>query len=236
MSDNLKEVGNVLKRLNILYIEDEEEIRKNLKKTLDLLCNKTFDVDCVEKAKAIMEDNHIDIIISDINLPKANGLDFISELRTVNKEIPVIIISAYTEKNFLMKATKLKLVDYLVKPIDFKTLSNALNKCVEDIVYNSNYIINLQNDIQYNVFDKRLYHGPTNEEIVLTSKELHLLDELVKHSNKHLSNEELKNLLWEDIFDASDSALKNLLNKLRKKIGKDSIKNLSGVGYQLVFS
>ncbi|MBS9782406.1 MAG: response regulator transcription factor [Arcobacter sp.] len=236
MDNNSKEIGSILKKLNILYIEDEEEIRKNLKKTLDLLCNKTFDVDCIEKAEETITNNRIDIIISDINLPKSNGLNFVKNIRTTNKDIPVIIISAYTEKDFLMEATKLKLIDYLVKPIDFKVLYGALSKCVEDIVYNSKYIINLQNGIQYNVLEKKLFYTDTDKEILLTSKELHLLDELIKNSNKHLSNEELKNLLWEDPFDASDSALKNLLTKLRKKIGKNSIKNLSGIGYQIVFS
>ncbi len=236
MGNSPSEINDILKKLNILYIEDEEEIRKNLKKTLDLLCNKTFDIDCIEKAKEIISNNRIDIIISDINLPKANGLEFIEDIRSVNKDIPVIIISAYTEKDFLMKATKLKLIDYLVKPIDFKILYATLSKCVEDIVYNSKYIINLQNGIQYNVLEKRLFYTDTNEEISLTSKELFLLDELIKNSNKHLSNEELKTLLWDDPFDASDSALKNVLTKLRKKIGKNSIKNLSGIGYQIVFS
>ncbi len=223
----------ILKHLNILYIEDEEEIRKNLKKTLDLLCNKTFDVACIKDAKEILERDKIDIIISDINLSKENGLDFIKELRLTNKIIPVIIISAYTKKDFLMEATKLKLIDYLVKPIDFKTLHKALEKCVEDIVDNSSYIVNFPNNIQYNVFEKKLWNTIEDKEISLTSKEISLLEELIKNTNKHLSNEELKNLIWEDYYEASDSALKNLLNKLRKKIGKDSIKNLSGVGYQI---
>ncbi len=225
----------ILKQLNILYIEDEEEIRNNLKKTLDLMCNQTFAVESVQKAKEILENNRIDIIISDINLPKTNGLDFIKDIREINKEIPVIIISAYTEKDFLIEATRLKLIDYLVKPIDFKTLCNALKKCTDDIIYNSKYVVNFSQNIQYNVLEKKLFNLEQNKEISLTSKELHLLDVLIEHSNKHLSNEELKISIWEDSFEASDSALKNLLNKLRKKIGKDSIKNLSGIGYQIKF-
>ncbi len=232
----MEDKKEILKQLNILYIEDEEEIRKNLKKTLDLLCNQTFDTGTLEKAKDIINTQRIDIIISDINLSSENGLDFIKEVRNTNKEIPVIIISAYTEKKYLMDATKLKLIDYLVKPINFKTLYEALEKCVEDIIDHSSYIVNFGNNIQYNVIEKRLFTTDDNKEISLTSKELHLLDELIKNHNRHLSNEELKTLIWEDPFDASDSALKNILNKLRKKIGKDSIKNLSGIGYQIVFS
>ena len=69
--------------------------------------------------------------------------------------------------------------------------------------------------------------------MLLTAKELYLLDLLIKNHHKVLSIQELKLAIWEDEFEATDSALKNLLNKLRKKIGKESIINISSVGYRL---
>ena len=132
-----------------------------------------------------------------------------------------------------MEATKLKLVDYLTKPIDFKSLNSALNKCVDEILDNSRYIISFKNNIQYNVLHKKLIDSSNDKEIALTSKELTLLELLIKNSNRVLSTDELKTSIWEDEFEATDSALKNLLNKLRKKIGKESIINISSVGYRL---
>jgi two-component system, OmpR family, response regulator VanR len=82
---------------------------------------------------------------------------------------------------------------------------------------------------------KKLIDLNTKEEITLTSKELELLSFLIKNSNRIVSTDELKSNLWEDYFEATDSALKNLLNKVRKKIGKESIINISGVGYRLDF-
>ncbi|MFA6740039.1 MAG: helix-turn-helix domain-containing protein [Arcobacteraceae bacterium] len=70
---------------------------------------------------------------------------------------------------------------------------------------------------------------------MLTSKELDLIGFLIKHNNRIVSSDELKSNIWEDCFQATDSALKNLLNKIRKKIGKESITNISGVGYRLNF-
>ena len=151
----------------------------------------------------------------------------------IDKTIPVIILSAYTDKNYLLEATKLKLVDYLTKPIDFKSLNSALNKCVDEILDNSRYIISFKNNIQYNVLHKKLIDSSNDKEIALTSKELTLLELLIKNSNRVLSTDELKTSIWEDEFEATDSALKNLLNKLRKKIGKESIINISSVGYRL---
>ncbi len=227
--------NNILKNLNILYIEDEENIRINIKKVLLLLCENVFDVSCIEEAQIILKNERVDIIISDINLPNSDGISFIKELRKTDKTIPVILLSAFTDTKYLLEATKLKLVDYLTKPIDFKTLNNALQNCVEEILDNSRYSILFQNNIQYNVLHKKLIDLNTKEEITLTSKELELLSFLIKNNNRIVSTDELKSNLWEDYFEATDSALKNLLNKVRKKIGKESIINISGVGYRLDF-
>ena len=234
MQKNLN-LSNILKNLNILYIEDEENIRINIKKVLLLLCENVFDVSCVEEAESILKKQRIDIIISDINLPNSDGISFIKELRKTDKTIPLILLSAFTDTKYLLEATKLKLVDYLTKPVDFKTLNNSLQSCVEEILDNSRYLINFQNSIQYNVLHKKLIDLNTKEEITLTLKELDLISFLIKNSNRIVSSDELKSNIWEDCFEATDSALKNLLNKVRKKIGKESITNISGVGYRLNF-
>jgi len=233
MDKNNIYLNNVLKNLSILYIEDEENIRLNISKTLKMLTKNVYDIATIEEASYIIKNNRIDIIISDINLGNDNGLDFISDLRVYDKTIPVILLSAYTDTEYLLKATKLKLVDYLTKPIDFKMLRNALIDSVQDILDNSKYIISFPENINYNVLHKKLYNTIENNDIPLTSKELILLDYLIKFNNRVVSHDELKLNIWNDTFDATDSALKNLLNKLRKKIGKEVIINISGVGFRI---
>lgn len=230
-----KEYIGVLNNLNILYIEDEDIIKENVKKTLNLFCQNIYDVSNIKEAKNIIENHRIDIIITDINLPDTNGIDFIKEFRKIDKRIPIIILSAYTDRDYLLEATKLKLTDYLTKPIDFKSLNSALFKCVDEILENSRYVITFKNDVEFNILHKKLFCKNTNEEIQLTSKELNLIQYLFKNSNRVVSAEELKNYIWEDEYESTDSALKNLLNKVRKKIGKDSIINMSSIGYRLDF-
>lgn len=225
--------NKILKNLSILYIEDEDNIRINIKKTLDLFCENVFDVENIFSAEKILEDNRIDIIICDINLPDKSGIEFIKDLRKTDKTMPVILLSAYTDKEYLLEATKLKLVDYLTKPIDFKSLNNALQKCVEEILDNSRYIISFKNNINYNISLNKLIDANCKEEIHLTAKEFDLLNFLVKNNNRVCSADELKLAIWNNSLEASDSALKNLLNKIRKKIGKESITNISGIGYKL---
>lgn len=101
------------------------------------------------------------------------------------------------------------------------------------IIENSRFVITFKNNIIYNVLHKKLLDENTKEEISLTSKEISFLDFLIRNNNRIIPIEELKSAIWEDEYEATDSAFKNLLNKLRKKIGKESILNISGVGYKL---
>ena len=90
------------------------------------------------------------------------------------------------------------------------------------------------NDNEFDINNKTL-KDINNKEIKLTLSELTLLEYLIKNSKRTISHDELKQNIWKDVEDTSDSALKNLLNKLRKKIGKESINNISGIGFRLFF-
>ncbi|PLY10460.1 MAG: DNA-binding response regulator [Arcobacter sp.] len=241
MINDLSEKNNkllknkILKELNLLYIEDEENIRINIIKTLKLLVNDIIDLPSTEGALEILKNKNINLIICDINLPKQNGINFIKEIRQFDQKIPVILLSASTDKEYLLEATRLKLVDYLVKPIDFNVLQNALHKVADEIIDDGKYLLNFENDIFYNFIEKNLYRINKDNKIALTSKEIELLEYLIIHDQRVVSHEEIKEYMWEDDENATDSALKNLLNKLRKKIGKNSIKNISGFGYKIQY-
>lgn len=234
--NNKKSFKIILSHLNILYIEDEKEIRENITKTLSLVVFKVFSVENISLAWDILNKNRIDLIISDINLGDESGINFIKKLRKINSYIPVILLSAYTDKGYLLEATKLKLVDYLVKPIDFNILNNALLNATSDLVENGKFIVDFLNGVSYNVMQKKLYLRANNKEINLTAKEIELLEYLIENHTRVISHDEIKTYIWDDDFEATDSALKNVLNKLRKKIGKESIKNISGIGFRIYFS
>ncbi len=231
--DDIKKFKNVLKHLNILYIEDEKNIRDNVTKALELMTNKVYPLESCITANEILENNRIDLIVSDINLPNKNGIDFIKEIRRNGYKTPVILLSAHTDKNFLLEATKLKLVDYLVKPIDLTMLNDALLRTCQEILNEGRYIVNFEENITYNIMHKKLYYNTNNSEIDLTAKEIELLDYFIENSSRVISHEEIKDEIWKDSFEVTDSALKNVLNKLRKKIGKDTIKNISGIGFRI---
>ena len=233
--NNKKIFKIILNSINILYIEDEENIRTNITNSLRMICAEVYDTESTKKAEELIKSHRIDVIISDINLAQDSGLEFIKKIRKLQINIPVILLSAYTNKEYLLEATKLKLVDYLVKPIDFNDLKDALLNACEELVSQGNYIVDFEDDVSYNVLYKKLYNRISNKEIDLTAKEISLLEYLI-NNKRIVSHEELKENIWADSFEATDSALKNLLTKIRKKIGKDTIKNISGVGFRIHFT
>lgn len=222
---------DILKNSTILYIEDEDEIRDSVSKTLKLICKEIIDVDSVEKAKTKYQEGGIDIIITDIELNGESGIEFAKYIRSIDKTTPMIIISAYTEKDYLLNAIKLQLVDYLVKPIDFDDILNTLKNSAKIILENGNFLLEFTNGTQYDIL-KNCIISSKGEKSTLTNLEKRLLKILIKNKNRTVPTEEIKFYVWEDEYP-SESALKSLLNKIRSKIGKDSIENISGVGYNL---
>ncbi len=124
---------DILKSLNILYVEDEEEIREEM-----TLSNRDFfksfivAVDGKDGLKKFQE-NSIDIIITDIQMPKLNGLDMIEEIRK-SSDIPIIITTAFTEISYLQKSIKLKVDGYVSKPLNLKELLKIVSKASIKIV------------------------------------------------------------------------------------------------------
>lgn len=224
-------IPSYLQTLTILYLEDEDLIRENITKTLSYIFHNVLSVSNVDEALKVYHQEKIDLILSDISMPKKNGLDFVKTVREENKHIPIILLSAHTDTAYLLDATKLKLVDYLIKPINFEELTVALIKAGKESIENREYEIYFNNTLKYNFEKKVLFQN--SEPIHLTAKEIQLLEFLYENKEKTVSKEEIQNHVWNDYYSGTESAFKSLLNKLRSKIGKESIKNISGVGYQL---
>ncbi|ADG94183.1 two component transcriptional regulator, winged helix family [Arcobacter nitrofigilis DSM 7299] len=229
-------LDKILKDISVIYIEDEPNIRTNITKTLKLIVSNVFDLPNTSNALEILNNNKIDLIICDINLPKQNGIDFIKIIRKKYPKLPTIILSASTDKKYLLEATRLKLIDYLVKPIDFTILQNALQKVSLEILDEGRYILNFKDNIYYNFLEKKLYKQNIENNISLTSNEILLLDFLIINDQRLVSQEEIKDIVWDNEEYVTDSALKNLISKLRKKIGKNSIINTSGFGYKVDYN
>ncbi len=224
-------LSDILKNCTLLYVEDENDIRESVTKTLGLICKRVIDASNIDDANKLYNNNSIDIIITDIELNGQSGLEFAKYIRSIDKEIPIIIMSAYTEKDYLLNAIKLQLVDYLVKPVDFDELLQTLKKSAKSIMEHGKFHVEFKNGAKYDILKNAIIKDGVKSN--LTNLEKRLLKILLKSKNRTVPTEEIKSYVWEDEYP-TESALKSLLNKIRSKIGKDSIENISGVGYNLI--
>ena len=227
-------MDKIFNNLTILYVEDEENIRESLTSSLQIMFNYVYSTKNAEEALKIYNSKHIDIILNDIGLPGINGIDFVKKIRETNKEIPIILLTAYTDTDILLEAVKLKLVSYLTKPITLDTLLKALKDAQNELFQKNSNTLKITNNIIYNINKKILSQNGTN--LHLTASEDKLLNIFIENKKRTLSIQEIKELLWDDSYYTTDTAFKSLLNKLRKKIGTDTIKNISGIGYYLILA
>ena len=127
---------NILKNITVLYAEDESVIQDGITETLNLF---EINVICAKNGQEGLSifnslNKKIDLILTDIKMPKLDGLGMIKKIREIDKEIPVIITTAHQETNFLMQSIELDISAYVLKPIDIYKLEESLIKAMESKV------------------------------------------------------------------------------------------------------
>ncbi len=226
-----KDFFDKLKNMTILYAEDEEGIRKNIADALNYYAKEVYEADNGKEALEIYKEKSPDIILSDIHMPIMDGLEFVKEVRKNNREIPIVMITAHTDKKYLLDAVELHMEKYIVKPVDIDELFETLDICVN--ILDTNKITSLDNHKEY-IYDydrKELKYK--NENVILNKKEMIFLELLICNQNRMVTYDELQEYVWcDDVM--TDSALRSLVRNLRKKLPTDIISNLSGIGYRIV--
>ena len=221
---------NINKNIKILYVEDDEIARENGIEYLQNFFEQIYEASDAIKALQLYEKYQPDIIITDIQMPKLNGLEFVKKIRQKDKKTQIIIITAFCDRDYLLKAIELQLVKYLVKPVKEKEFEEALFLCVNSLQEDNSNIIKLDDNSYFDTFNKNLVIK--NEIIKLRTKEILFLELLIKNKNRYVSYEEIENYVWSDSVMTKD-ALKTLVKNLKTKIPKDLILNHTNSGYKI---
>lgn len=227
------------KNLNILYIEDDILATARLKNILSKFFNNIIIASNGEDAFELLKTSpKIDLIISDINMPKMDGLEFLEKLRYIDSKIPFIFVTARDEPDKMLRAIQLDIDNYILKPINLQNLLAVIDKIVEKLykeylILEKNSHIELEKNLFWNRNNKTLIFD--NQIIKLTKKELQFLEILMADENKIHKIEDIISVLWEDEFLGKDyiSNLKNIISRLRNKVPALKIENLYGMGYKI---
>ncbi len=195
---------NILQQFNILYLEDDVNLLKHTNDVLEDFVNNIYAVKTSKEALDILMNKKVDIIISDILLENENGIDFLKHIKEKNINLPTILTTAHTDTKYLLEAIKLKVENYIVKPINIKELLNTLHDVLLPIVQ--------QKEIQRNINVIKTISAITDSKQV----------DIIKFIINNLNNENQFTASYSDIMDEI-SISKPTLIKLFKELAEKNI-------------
>jgi DNA-binding response OmpR family regulator len=223
-----KEFTNILEQSTLLIIEDDDAIREKLKLVMESYVFKIYEAKDAKDALNTFYSHNPNIVITDFELPQKSGLEIVKEIRQHNKDIPIVVISAYSHQEILLEFIPLNLTQYIVKPIDFEKLNEVLFNCAKELIEHGIIETRLHGNTSYSFSKKCIIRD--EKTIYLTPIEIKFLELMLKNKNKLLTKEFIDHYIYEGDI-AGLSSLNNLVSKLRKKIGYNIIRNISKTGY-----
>jgi len=218
---------------NVLIAEDEPYLRAALSKGLQNYGYTVFECFDGKDALETFNNKHIDIIVTDVMMPRLDGNQLSAEIRKVNKDIPILMLTALKsiddkEKGFLNGTD-----DYLVKPVHIKELCMRVKALLRRYKINSENKIELKNTlIDFNSQTLKI----NGQNVELNKKEFLLLFRLLSNPDKIFSREKLLDEIWGYTSDSSDRTVDTHISWLRDKAASPDyeISTVWGLGYKAV--
>ncbi|PHO09878.1 MULTISPECIES: response regulator [Malaciobacter] len=196
---------NILNKFNILYLEDDEDLLRHTTDVLEDFVNNIYAAKTSKEALEILKNKKIDVIISDILLENENGIDFLKLIKEQKGIcIPTILTTAHTDTKYLLDAIKLKVENYIVKPINIKELLNSLHDILLPVVQ--------EKEIRRNTNVIRTISAITDSKQV----------DIIKFIINNLDNNNLFSASYSDIMDHINISKPTLI-KLFKELAEKNI-------------
>jgi DNA-binding response OmpR family regulator len=223
-----KDFINKLTAFSILYVEDEDGIRNNIEEILTHLFKEVITSNNTKDAYSKYLKYKPDLIITDIKMGNENGIDLLKKIRETDSKTRAIITSAYTDLNYLLEATELYLIKYIIKPITNDKLMDALESFVKS------YDEKIYNLITNWIFDASKSTVSNGHEIFTLTKKEAIFLKLLITKNRIITYEELENSVWDEDSVMSLNAMRLFIKNLRKKLPEKFLTNIQGIGYKVV--
>ena len=216
---------NLLKTLKILIVEDESKIASLLKEAINEYFYSVIIAKDGEEGLKRFKTNKPDIVITDIMMPKTNGLEMTIKIKELDELVPIIILSAHSDKEKLLKAIDIGINKYFIKPFDPDEVLEHINKIAPTL--NKRKIIKLKDGFVFDNNSISLYKDGTLLNLTKREKEFFYL--LLKNQNEVVEASVIKETIWDE--EVNDERLRTFIKRLRLKTSRDLIENASGQGY-----
>jgi len=217
-----------IRRLRVLYVEDETRLAEMMRQALgDNFQRFELAKDGEAGLEAFRRSRH-DLVITDITMPKMDGLKMAEAIHRIAPETPIVVLSAYSDKEKLLGAIDAGIIKYFIKPFDPEELLEYLRELAPKIA--SRQRVAIDPDFLYDRHERILYRD--EHPLSLSRREIRFLEALLEAQGHLLSPEKIKEILWGE-EEVSDDAVRVFMNRLRNKVGKELIRNRSGEGYYI---
>jgi len=240
-----KELIKYTENLSVLFVEDHDELREN---TVEILKNFFNKVDCASDGEEALnkyeshytnDSKYYDIVISDIQMPKIDGVELTKNIYEVNSSQIIIILSAFDDSHYLLPLINLGIEKFIKKPIDFQELLGVLLASSKKIKLKNKHLninsttkIKLNSDFIYDREKKALLIKDVN--IYLTKYEIIFMQLLTTNVGKIYTNEDIVSNYKSNNENLDTQNIRKLLSKLRKKLPNNTLESIYGIGYRMI--
>jgi len=222
----MKTLKELTKKLNVLYVEDEKESREQISDIFSLFfksLDTAFDgEDALEKYS--MKD--YDVIITDINMPRMNGIELTKRIKTFNPSQNIVIISAHNDSEYLLQAIDLGVDNFIIKPVQMQQLTQVLTK-VANFIYSQKITLFYYKELEKELEEKtvKLSHKFVTDELTGLLNRNALVDLFNKEHTRTMlliSVDNFDNINIAYGYDNGDALLKKVANFLKSKVDKET--------------
>ncbi|KAJ9915764.1 response regulator transcription factor [Campylobacter jejuni] len=217
------------KELIILVVEDEVKARESMINILSERFSKVIGAQNGDEGLKKFKKFKPDLVITDIAMPIMDGLDMAREIKEISDDVPIVVLSAYSEKERLLRSIDIGIDKYLIKPVDIEELFKVLDYLIGEKI-EANMLVKISEEYQFNKTKRTLIYS--GGEIVLTKKELAFISLLLKQPGALVLHEDIKKNVWIGEH-VSDTAVRTFIKRVRDKVGEDFIKNVLSLGYKI---
>ena len=223
--------------MKIMIIEDDIVIAKAIKNELEKWAYPSYICTDFINAVSEFERENPKLVLLDIGLPNVNGYYICDQIRKISN-VPIIFISAMSDKSDILTGMQVGADDYILKPIDLNiTISKIRALLRRTYEMNIDFDSLVYKDISLNISKSCIYFN--DKSIDLTFTELQIMIELMKNAEKFISRNQLIDRCWKNEYFIDDNALAVNIARLRKKLNKLGLSNIvetkRSVGYRLFY-
>ena len=238
-----KTLNEETKDLTLLLVEDYKPLLHDMAEMLEMFFKSVTLASDGKEALSLYRTQHeihnkgFDLIISDIQMPFIDGVALSKTIRELDKKQKIIILSAHTDKDYLLELLNIGIAHFILKPLNHEDLMKTLYKVCKDMGEKTNIpmtknMLYFEEDYSWDKEKSLLKKNTTT--VDLTRHETLLMQYLLTREEEVCSNEDIMHYFYANEVDINSKNIRNLVFKLRKKLPQSAVVSLYGMGYKIV--